>query len=113
MQIDNGAEVTTTQAMLGKVPIQDDGVQQVEHGLAGESGDEVGEILAVGDHPDRHDVSLATRGSTENSTDFELESERAGLARAGVADFCQVKQGVAEDLPLASREAKRDEEDGL
>src|SRR5260221_2363203 len=113
MQVDDGAEVTTTQAMLGKVSIQDDGVEQVEHGLAGEGGDEVGEILAVGNHPDRQDVSLSTRRSTENSTDFELESERAGLARIGVAESREVEQGVAEDLPLVGGEAERDEEDGL
>ncbi len=32
VKIYDGAEVTTTQAMLRKVPIQDDSVEQVEHG---------------------------------------------------------------------------------
>jgi hypothetical protein len=32
MQADDGAEITSTQAVLGKVPIQNDGVEQVEHG---------------------------------------------------------------------------------
>jgi hypothetical protein len=31
MQVDDGAEITATQTMLGQVPIQDDGVEQVEH----------------------------------------------------------------------------------
>ena len=80
MEVDDGTEVTTTQAMLGKVPIQDDGVEQVEHGLDGEGGDEVGKILAVGNHPDRQDVSLATRRPTKNSTRAAGSTYRASAA---------------------------------
>ena len=40
----------------------------------------MGKILAVGNHPDRHNVSLVTRRFSEDSTDLELESEGAGLA---------------------------------
>jgi hypothetical protein len=35
------------------------------------------------------------------------------LARAGVAAVRELEQGGAEELPLVSREAERDEEDGL
>ena len=38
VKIHDSAEVTTTQAMLGKVPIQNDGVEQVEHGYPGWAG---------------------------------------------------------------------------
>ena len=32
MKIDHRTEITATQAVLGKVPIQNDGVEQFEHG---------------------------------------------------------------------------------
>jgi hypothetical protein len=35
MNINDRAEITTTQAMLGEIPIQDDSVEQVEHGYPG------------------------------------------------------------------------------
>lgn len=35
VQVNDGPEITATQAMLGQVPIQDDSVKQVEHGYPG------------------------------------------------------------------------------
>ena len=32
VNVDNGTKIAATQATLGQVPIQDDGVEQVEHG---------------------------------------------------------------------------------
>ena len=57
------------------------------------------EILAVGNHPDRHDVGLTTRRPVEGSTDLEFETERAGLARHRVTRATKLKQGVAKGLP--------------
>jgi hypothetical protein len=35
MEVDHRAEIAAAQAVLGKVPIQDDCVEQVEHGHPG------------------------------------------------------------------------------
>jgi hypothetical protein len=35
VNVDDGAKIAAAQAMLGQVPIQDDGVEQVEHGYPG------------------------------------------------------------------------------
>jgi hypothetical protein len=35
VKVDDSAKIAAAQAMLGQVPIQDDGVEQVEHGYPG------------------------------------------------------------------------------
>ena len=72
----------------------------------------MGKILAVRNHPDRHDVSLTTRWSSKTSTDFELETERARLTRGSVSPR-NLEQSFAKQLSLRGGEAKRHEEHGL
>ena len=76
-------------------------------------GDEVREILAVGNHPDREDIGLTTRRPLEDSTTLELETERAGLAWYRFTRASDLKQGVAKHFPSVGGKAQRNEEHGL
>jgi hypothetical protein len=111
--VDDGSQVPAAQSLLGQVAIKDNGVEKLEHGLAGERGYEVGEILTVWDEPDGHNLRLPTGRSLQRSTDLELQPERAGLSWGGVAGARKLQQGVAKDAPVGLREPERDEEDGL
>lgn len=76
-------------------------------------GDEVREILAVGNHPDRHDVGLTTRRPEKGSTDLELETEGAGLAWYSFTRASKLEQGIAKGFPPLEREAQCNEEHRL
>ena len=68
-------------------------------------GDEVREILAVGNHPNREDSGLTTRRPLKGSTDLELETEGADLARHRFTRASKLTQGVAKRLPPLGGEA--------
>jgi hypothetical protein len=76
-------------------------------------GDEVREILAVGNHPDRHDVGLTTRRPEKGSTDLELETEGASLACYRFTHASKLEKGVPKAFPPLEREAQRNEENRL
>ncbi len=71
------------------------------------------EILAVGNHPDRHDVGVATRRPEKGSTDLELETEGAGLAWYCFTRTSKLEKGVPKGFPPLGREAQRNEEHRL
>ena len=76
-------------------------------------GDEVREILAVRNHPDREDIGLTTQRPVKGSTDLELETERADLAWYRFTCASKLEQGIAKGFPPVGGEAQRNEEDGL
>ena len=96
VHVDDSAEVASAKIMLRQIASENYGVEYVEHGNScGERGDEVGDVLARGHHPDGEYFCSASRRPSQNSTDPELLPERALLADGRVTGAANREKRVA------------------